>query len=168
MQHITYRPIDRQFRCLERDLPPGAPFNRVDPIDGITFGFALESRFPEEVYFGTVNETVTNNPKIELFAISVEAYNAAYEAEQIAKNKQFVPSVITMRQAKITLSRTGYLKSANEAIANMAGQQGEEARIEWEYATSLRRDHPLVTGIGLALDLIDEEIDSLFIEADNV
>lgn len=76
-----------------------------------------------------------------------------------------VPAVISMRQAKLQLSRVGLLAAANTAIAEMEGRAGEEARIEWEYAAELRRDHPLVAGIGAVLDLDDEAIDGLFLDA---
>lgn len=73
-----------------------------------------------------------------------------------------VPEIVSMRQAKIQLSRAGLLAQANAAIGALSGQPGEEARLEWEYATSLRRDHPLVAGIGRALGLDDAAKDDLF------
>jgi len=73
-----------------------------------------------------------------------------------------------MRQAKIILSRAGRLAAANAAIDGLTGQQGEEARIEWQYATSLRYDHPLVAAIGAALGIPQESIATLFIEAAKV
>jgi hypothetical protein len=76
-----------------------------------------------------------------------------------------IPTLVTMRQAKLQLSRAGILAQAEAAIAAMEGQPAEEAQIEWEYATELRRDHPLVLGIGQALGLDDATIDRLFVEA---
>lgn len=76
-----------------------------------------------------------------------------------------VPVSVTMRQAKLALSRAIVLGRANTAISAMPGQAGEEARIEWEYATTLRRDHPLVAGLGQALGLTAGDIDALFISA---
>jgi len=76
-----------------------------------------------------------------------------------------VPESVTMRQARLALSRAGVLKAANDAIEAMEGQPGEEARIEWDYAAELRRDHPLVAGLGQSLGLDDSAIDNLFREA---
>jgi len=76
-----------------------------------------------------------------------------------------VPEAVTMRQARLALSRAGVLKAANDAIEAMEGQPGEEARIEWDYAAELRRDHPLVAGLGQSLGLDDSAIDNLFREA---
>ncbi|WP_062223068.1 hypothetical protein [Aureimonas sp. D3] len=76
-----------------------------------------------------------------------------------------VPATVTMRQARIALSRSGLLSKAEAAIAQMAGQAGEEARIEWEYAAELKRNHPLIAALGQALGLSAEAIDDLFREA---
>lgn len=76
-----------------------------------------------------------------------------------------VPASVTMRQARIALSRAGLLSKAEAAIAQMAGQAGEEARIEWEYAAELKRNHPLIAALGQALGLSAEAIDDLFREA---
>lgn len=89
---------------------------------------------------------------------------AEYQAAQGPKSES-VPDSVTMRQARLALSRAGVLKAANDAIEAMEGQPGEEARIEWDYAAELRRDHPLVAGLGQSLGLDDEAIDDLFREA---
>jgi hypothetical protein len=73
--------------------------------------------------------------------------------------------VVTMRQARLALLGAGVLEAADAAIGAMLGVEGDAARIEWEYATTLRRDHPLVAGMGLALGLDAEAIDQLFVQA---
>lgn len=76
-----------------------------------------------------------------------------------------VPQSVTIRQAKLQMSRAGILAAVDAAIAGMEGRAGDEARIEWQYATELRRAHPLVEALGPTLGLTDEEIDALFVEA---
>lgn len=76
-----------------------------------------------------------------------------------------VPATVTMRQARISLSRADLLSKAEAAIAVMEGQAGEEARIEWEYAAELKRDHPLIAALGQALGLSSDAVDDLFREA---
>ncbi|UHD47396.1 hypothetical protein LUX29_09595 [Aureimonas altamirensis] len=76
-----------------------------------------------------------------------------------------VPQSVTIRQAKLQMSRAGILSAVDAAIAGMEGQAGEEARIEWQYATELRRAHPLVEALGPTLGLTNEAIDALFVEA---
>ena len=76
-----------------------------------------------------------------------------------------VPHSVTIRQAKLQMSRAGILSAVDAAINGMGGQAGDEARIEWQYATELRRAHPLVEALGETLGLTDEAIDALFVEA---
>jgi hypothetical protein len=72
-----------------------------------------------------------------------------------------VPEVVTIRQAKLALLAGGLLDDADAAVA----AAGQAAQIEWEYATEVRRDNTLVTGIGAALGLNEAQIDALFIAA---
>lgn len=76
-----------------------------------------------------------------------------------------VPQAVTMRQARLALLAAGKLTTANAAIAAMPGTDGDAARIEWEYAHEVRRDSPLVVGMGAVLGLTDEQMDGLFIAA---
>lgn len=78
------------------------------------------------------------------------------------------PDAVTMRQARLALSRAGVLKAAEDAIAAMEGQAGEEARIEWAYAAELRRDHPLIAAMAEALGLTSEQVDDLFRTAETL
>lgn len=77
----------------------------------------------------------------------------------------FAVDRVTMRQAKLALSRNGLLTPANEAIASLVGSQGDEARIEWETASHLNRSHPLVSALGVFLNLSESRIDDLFEQA---
>ena len=76
-----------------------------------------------------------------------------------------VPQAVTMRQARLALLAAGKLTTANAAIAAMPGTDGDAARIEWEYAHEVRRDSPLVAGMGAVLGLTSEQLDGLFIAA---
>ncbi|PKM43251.1 MAG: hypothetical protein CVV05_15505 [Gammaproteobacteria bacterium HGW-Gammaproteobacteria-1] len=79
-----------------------------------------------------------------------------------------VPPVVTMRQARIALSRTGLLSQVDAALASLAGQEGEEARIEWEFSMVVERHRPLVQLLAPALGLTDQQLDELFILADTL
>ena len=69
---------------------------------------------------------------------------------------------VTMRQAKLALSRAGLLAQVNAAIAGMEGQAGEEAQIEWEYGSEVYRDSDLMLGIAGILGMTPNDIDGLF------
>jgi hypothetical protein len=66
-----------------------------------------------------------------------------------------------MRQAKMALHTANLLDDIDAAV--MA--TGRLAQIEWEYATEVRRNHPLIAMIQVAKGLTDEEIDTLFVSA---
>ena len=73
-----------------------------------------------------------------------------------------IPTVVTMRQARLAMLDAGILTSVSDALAAMTGPAGEAARIEWEYAAELKRDHPLVASLSAALGLTSAQLDGLF------
>lgn len=76
-----------------------------------------------------------------------------------------VPASVSMRQARQALLNAGLYAAVNGAISAMTGTAGDSARIEWEYATEIRRDHPLVATLAPALNLSSAQIDGLFVAA---
>jgi hypothetical protein len=76
-----------------------------------------------------------------------------------------VPDSVSMRQARLALLGAGLLDAVEATIAAMEGAEGKAAQIEWEYATEVRRDSPLVAGLTAALGLTEEQLDSLFLQA---
>lgn len=72
-----------------------------------------------------------------------------------------VPTVVTMRQARLVLLQAGLLPQIEAAVQ----QAGAAAQIEWEYATELRRDHPLTQSLSTALGLTEQQLDELFTQA---
>lgn len=76
-----------------------------------------------------------------------------------------VPVAVSMRQARLALLQAGLLATVNSAIVGMTGVEGEAARIEWEYATEVRRDSPLVAALAPVLAMTDAQIDALFVTA---
>lgn len=79
-----------------------------------------------------------------------------------------VPESVTMRQARIALSRTGLIPAVEQALEVMQGQEGEEARIEWEYSQEVYRNKPFVIQLGATLGLSEEQVDELFISASGI
>ena len=73
-----------------------------------------------------------------------------------------IPTVVTMRQARLAMLDAGILTSVSDALSAMTGPAGEAARIEWEYAAELKRDHPLVASLSAALGLTSAQLDGLF------
>lgn len=73
-----------------------------------------------------------------------------------------VPVVVTMRQARLALLKSGLLTQVNTAIANMPGVTGDAARITWEFAGDVQRNDPLLAQLAGALGLSYAQLDDLF------
>ena len=74
-----------------------------------------------------------------------------------------VPNAVTMRQGRLALLQFGLLSLVDASISLMPDpMQREAAKIEWEYATEIVRNSPLVQGLTGALGLTEEALDQLF------
>ena len=69
---------------------------------------------------------------------------------------------VTMRQARLALLAAGVLGDVAPALAALPSPQRDAAEIEWEYASEVRRDAPLIAALGSALGLTEDQIDDLF------
>lgn len=76
-----------------------------------------------------------------------------------------VPQSITMRQARLALLSAGLLAQVDAAIDGLDEPDRTTARIEWEYALEIRRDHTLIAGLAAIMNLSEPQIDDLFIAA---
>lgn len=76
-----------------------------------------------------------------------------------------VPQFVTMRQARLALLQVGKLQAVNDAVAAMSGENGDAARIEWEFSSQVQRDKQLVHSLAPVLGFNDSQLDDLFILA---
>ena len=76
-----------------------------------------------------------------------------------------VPQEVSMRQGRLALLHYGLLDRVDQLISSMPGVQGKAARIEWEYATTIKRKSALVNSLISILGLTEDQIDELFILA---
>lgn len=75
-----------------------------------------------------------------------------------------VPQVVSMRQARLALLAADLLDDVDAAVK----AAGRVAQIEWDYATEVRRDHPLIAAIQAANGLTSDELDALFAAASSL
>ena len=75
-----------------------------------------------------------------------------------------VPESITPRQGMLILSRYGLLASVQTMLDGMSGQEGVEARIDFERANEWKRSWPLLNAMATAAGLSQEQVDQMFIE----
>jgi hypothetical protein len=92
----------------------------------------------------------------------VKNYNiVAKTVEELeAEAKALVPSSITPRQARLKLLEVNLLDNLEAVITTNRAWQ-----IEWEYATEVKRDSPLIDAVASEASLTVEQIDQMFLEA---
>ena len=64
----------------------------------------------------------------------------------------------TPRQARLALASQGLYETVQTTVVAIS----DEARIEWEYATTIERTSPLIDAMKGALGMTDEDLDNLF------
>ena len=98
-------------------------------------------------------------------ASETAAIGDLYDGEKFVRPEPAVevPGSVSMRQARLALLAAGLLDQVE--VAMQSASQAEQ--IEWEYATEVRRDSPLVTSMTAALGWSSEQVDQLFIAAAN-
>lgn len=72
---------------------------------------------------------------------------------------------VTMRQARLLFLSKGILGSIESHINNLPEPHKTAAQIEWEYATHVEKDNPIVQMLAEQLELSPETIDEWFEEA---
>lgn len=73
-----------------------------------------------------------------------------------------IPTSVTMRQARLALLQTGRLAEVEAMVASMTGPEGDAARIEWDYSSTVERSRPLTQTMITALGLTEAQADDLF------
>ena len=88
---------------------------------------------------------------------------------ETAVPRVIVPTSVTPRQARLALLQIGKLDAVSAALAAIPDPaQRTAAQIEWEYATVIERDSPLVTSLAAGLGLTAADIDALFEAASRI
>jgi hypothetical protein len=80
----------------------------------------------------------------------------AYEALK-AENEKI--KIVTMRQARLALLQLGLLTKVDTAVLDSTDNA---LKIEWKYATDVRRDWPSLISVATALGMTSQELDDLF------
>lgn len=84
-------------------------------------------------------------------------------APTIEETRAAMPT-LTARQFRLGLVNHGISPTQVQATldAMPEGVDKDKALIEWEYATTFNRTHPLITTVGASLGLTDEQIDQMW------
>ncbi|MQW00736.1 hypothetical protein GHK46_26480 [Sinorhizobium medicae] len=123
-----------------------------------------------ETYFSRPNDPYGVNPQIRQWMS--ENPNAPVHvyvppAAPTPEEARAAMPPLTARQLRLGLVSNGITLSQVHATldAMPAGADRDKALIEWEYATTFTRTHPLIASVGAALGLSDEQIDAMWTAA---
>lgn len=89
----------------------------------------------------------------------ITLYDTDLHVESVLTPETYIPTVVTMRQARLALKAAGLLDTVSSTITD------PDAQIAWEYAGSVKREDALVTSLSSQLGLTEAQIDALFVAA---
>jgi hypothetical protein len=97
---------------------------------------------------------------------NIEAVSYTEEPEPVAP---VVPDQVTLWQLRAVLEIMGLEATVTAVIKGMPeGVESTVAWRAWEYANNIKRFSPTVAGIKAILQLTDEQVDQIFIQADQI
>ena len=78
-----------------------------------------------------------------------------------------VPQSVTPRQIRLALIDRGIMPSQITQMLNAIEDETirEKSLAEWEFASSVKRTHPLIAQLATTLEFGDEDVDDIFREA---
>lgn len=79
-----------------------------------------------------------------------------------------VPQIIPNWSLRAQLQIMGLFDSVQTMVDNLTGTEKIIAVQQWEYGNQVERYHPLVIQIGTELGLTSQQIDQIFIDANNL
>lgn len=154
---------------LYREHPPGAftPWDGTTRIGGVLYPLHIEQLWPVEDLAAIklfVPEEAEAPPegKVATETTVVRVGGVVKFVHTLEDYVEPVPQSVTRRQARLALLQAGLLDLVETAIESMDEPARSAARIEWEDATEIRRDHALIAALAAEVELTDEQIDNLF------
>lgn len=123
----------------------------------------------DELIYGWIEN---NNPKKDKWVLLPERpSNEHYwnNGEWILSSPS-VPESVSARQVRLWLVQHGIsLQQVDNAITSIQDPVTREiTQIEWEYAPYIERNHPMLVPLAQALGLTQDQLDTAFIEAQNI
>lgn len=118
-------------------------------------------------YCSRPSDTFGLNPVVRQWLVDNPAFPIQpYTPPTPEKIRASLPN-LTARQLRLGLVNGGFTLSQVQSVIDSMpeGAAKETAKIEWEYATTFNRTHPLIATVGAALGLSDEQIDAMWMAA---
>ncbi len=112
---------------------------------------------------GTFETVIENEVEVEKeVLIPLEEYCKTLNIDPYIEPEPIIiiPNSITMRQTRLYLLSLNLLDEVEAFVS-----QNQAWQIEWEYANEVLRTNQLITAMQNALNLTDEQVDTMFLEA---
>jgi hypothetical protein len=97
-----------------------------------------------------------------------EFYEGASPEEITHYRKSLVPQEVQLWRIRTILKSMRYEDSIETVLNNLEEPTKTAALCIWNYGTSVERDSQTVAMLKTALQLTDEQVDEMFIEANNI
>lgn len=109
----------------------------------------------------------TGEPRSNYVGLPGETWRVIpYVEPTVIPTPVVVPTVVTMKQARLALLEFGMYNSVEIALNAIPDEtERTKALIEWEYAGFVDRNSALVTSMAAALSLTPMQLDTLFVTA---
>lgn len=135
------------------------------PSDSLLMEFGVYPVTPAaQPDYDAATQAVTESSPVQVNGVWTQQW--AVRDLTPAELKARVPTVVTMRQARLALLQAGLLSQVEAAIAAIEdAAQRQAVQIEWEYAAEVDMTHPWVQALATALGLTAAQLDALFTQA---
>ena len=152
---VAEYPIDLRMRLPNTSMRENWPGGEINGVE-----YALIHPSPQPNHDPTTQNLTEAIPALvegvwtQQWAVT--AASAEEIAERLAARREAM--TCTPRQARLALAYADLLTAVEAWVA----EQGDATKIEWEYASEIRRTVGLVTSAASTMGLTDEQIDALF------
>ena len=163
MKYIEFTYVDSVtgISCHVEPVMTNGP--KFPEIPGLDFVFAKESEYPTDKprFFGKCPDSSNIDVVGVIKEMSAEDFQIYWNDELNARN--WIPKVISMRQARLALLQAGLLDDVEAAIAAIPDAMAKRAaEIEWEFANEVSRNSAFMVQMAQTLGLTNTEVDDLF------
>ncbi|MDR1276368.1 MAG: hypothetical protein LBL72_08340 [Candidatus Accumulibacter sp.] len=155
--------------------PPSTGENEVAVFDPVTESWEIQADYRGAVFYSTADgreakveaigplaDVQPPNTTDEPMPLAPAGKKTVWDGEGWTFEDLPPPTSVTMRQARLALKSAGLYEQVSTMVAAIEGDVGDSARIEWEFATEVRRDNPLYVKLAGELGLSDAQLDALF------
>ncbi len=154
---------ESEIRALYPNTSFSTPFNPADLGFEVVFDTPKPTCTSVQTVIQDGTELDSKGNRVFKYTIQNMFNTPEEETTYLAQlKKATVPASVTMRQARLALHQSNLLVQVNTAITSGTD---EELKIEWEYATELKRDFPSLVILATSLSLTETQLDDLFILA---